>query len=313
MNKVVVTGGAGFIGSHLCQELIQRGKQLVIMDDLSTGKKENIETLIGDRVDFVKGSVTDLPLLNKLFEAIDCVFHLAAIPSVPRSLENPLVSHQTNATGTLNVLLAAKDKAVRKVVYASSCAVYGEAKASPVTENVLPSPQSPYAVTKLVGEYYCQVFQQVYNLPTVCLRYFNVYGPRQDLSSQYAAVIPKFISRLLEGKPPIILGDGEQTRDFIFVQDVVAATILAAQDNITGIFNIGTGKGVTIKELAQLISDIMGKDIKPIHQERKPGDIRHSVADISKVRAFGFEPKYRLRQGLEETIGGLSGSSSATR
>ncbi|TRZ94582.1 MAG: SDR family oxidoreductase [Dehalococcoidia bacterium] len=301
-NKVLITGGAGFIGSNLCQELAERGKHVIILDDLSTGKKENIEELIGNKVEFVQGSVTDLPLLNKLFQNIDCVFHQAAIPSVPRSLENPLASNHANITGTLNVLLAAKDKKVKKVVYASSCAVYGETKVVPVTEDIPPNPQSPYAVTKLAGEYYCRVFEQVYGLPTVCLRYFNVYGLRQDPSSQYAAVIPKFISSLLEDEPPVIFGDGDQTRDFIFVDDAVAANILAAESNITGIFNIGTGQKVTINELAQVISNIMGKDIVPIHREPRPGDVKHSLAGISRARAFGYNARYSLEEGLRETI-----------
>ena len=300
--RVLVTGGAGFIGSNLCQELAERGKHVIILDDLSTGKKGNIEALRGDKVEFVEGSVTDPPLLNKLFQGVDCVFHLAAIPSVPRSIENPLASHHTNITGTLNVLLAARDNKVRKVIYASSCAVYGETKVVPVTEDIPPNPQSPYAVTKLAGEYYCRGFEQVYGLPTVCLRYFNVYGPRQDPSSQYAAVIPKFISSLLEDEPPIIFGDGDQTRDFIFVDDAVAANILAAESNITGIFNIGTGQKVTINELAQVISSIMGKDIEPIHREPRSGDIKHSLAGISRARAFGSEPQYSLPEGLEKTI-----------
>jgi UDP-glucose 4-epimerase len=305
MYKVVVTGGAGFIGSHLCYELAQRGNQVIILDDLSTGKKANTEELIGNKVEFVQGSITDLPLLQELFRDVDYIFHLAAIPSIPRSLENPLASHNANITGTLNVLLAARDNKVRKVIYASSSSVYGDTPTLPKTEDMLPNPQSPYAVTKLAGEYYCRVFDQVYNLPTVCLRHFNVYGPRQDPSSQYAAVIPRFISRLIEGKPPIIFGDGEQTRDFTFVKDAVAANILAAESNSTGVFNIGAGKRVTVNELAQLIGSIMGKSIKPIHQEPRPGDIRHSLASISKAATFGYCPKYNLQQGLEETIVGF--------
>jgi UDP-glucose 4-epimerase len=305
MYKVVVTGGAGFIGSNLCQKLTKRGNHVVILDDLSTSKEENIKELVGGKVEFIQGSITDLPLLKELFRNVDYVFHLASIPSVPRSLENPLASHNANITGTLNVLLAARDNEVKKVVYASSSSVYGDTPTLPKTEDMLPKPESPYAVTKLAGEYYCRVFEQVYNLPTVCLRYFNVYGPKQDPGSQYAAVIPRFVSRLIEGKPPIIFGDGEQTRDFTFVGDAVAATILAAEGRITGVFNVGTGKRVTINELTQLIGNIMGKNIKPIHQEPRPGDVRHSLADISKARGFGFKPQYSLRQGLKETIQGL--------
>ena len=301
-SKVLVTGGAGFIGSNLCRELANRDNHVIILDDLYTGKKENIEVLIGDKVDFIQGSVTDLPLLQELFRKIDFVFHLAAIPSVPRSLENPLASHHANITGTLNVLLAARDNKVRKVIYASSSSVYGDTPTLPKTEDMPPNPQSPYAITKLAGEYYCQVFEQVYNLPTACLRYFNVYGPRQDPSSQYAAVIPRFISKLLKDEPPIIFGDGDQTRDFTFVEDAIAVSILAAEGNAGGVFNVGTGKRVSVNELARLIRSIMGKDIEPIHQEPRPGDVKHSLADIGKAQAIGYYPKYDLELGLKKTI-----------
>jgi len=298
----LVTGGAGFIGSNLCRELANRDNHVIILDDLYTGKKENIEALIGDKVDFIQGSVTDLTLLQELFRKIDFVFHLAAIPSVPRSLENPLASHHANITGTLNVLLAARDNKVRKVIYASSSSVYGDTPTLPKTEDMPPNPQSPYAITKLAGEYYCQVFEQVYNLPTACLRYFNVYGPRQDPSSQYAAVIPRFISKLLKDEPPIIFGDGDQTRDFTFVEDAIAVSILAAEGNAGGVFNVGTGKRVSVNELARLIRSIMGKDIEPIHQEPRPGDVKHSLADIGKAQAIGYYPKYDLELGLKKTI-----------
>lgn len=303
MKKVVVTGGAGFIGSHLAEELVKQDYQVVILDNLSTGSKENIQsTLAQSNAQFIRGSVTNLSLLNKLFQGVDYVFHLAAIPSVPRSIENPLASHDVNMTGTLNVLLAAKGNKVRKVIYASSSSVYGDTPTLPKKEDMLPNPQSPYAVTKLAAEYYCQVFHEVYSLNTVCLRYFNVYGPRQDPNSQYAAVIPIFIKRLSEGKPPIIFGDGEQTRDFTFVEDAVEANIKAAESDATGVFNIGTGNKVTINELAKLVTRLMGKDIKPIYQETRPGDIKDSLADISKASKFGYNPKYNLKGGLRETI-----------
>ena len=222
MGKVVVTGGAGFIGSHLAEELSKRGHKVAILDNLFTGKRENVEPLLKEgKVEFIQGSITDSPLLYKLFQDVSYVFHEAAIPSVPRSVENPQAAHEANITGTLNVLLAAKDTGVKKVIYASSSSVYGDTPTLPKKEDMPPNPLSPYAVTKLSGEYYCRVFHRVYGLPTVCLRYFNVYGPRQDPASQYAAVIPRFINRILENKPPIIFGDGEQTRDFTFVKDVV--------------------------------------------------------------------------------------------
>ena len=253
-------------------------------------------------MDFIHGSITDPPLLQKLFQGAHYVFHQAAIPSVPRSIENPLVSHDVNGTGTLNVLLAAKDNGVKKVIYASSSSVYGDTPTLPKKEDMSAKPQSPYAVAKLAGEYYCQVFRQVYQLPTVCLRYFNVHGPRQDPESQYAAVIPSFLKRVLQGNPPIIFGDGEQTRDFSFVTDAVEANILAAESDAAGIFNIGSGEAISINDLARLIVRLVGNEVEPVYQPPRPGDIRHSLADISRAREFGYKPKHGLEEGLKETI-----------
>jgi UDP-glucose 4-epimerase len=302
--KTIVTGGAGFIGSHLSQELVRRGYQVVILDNLSTGRISNIEPLLGNRnVELVKGSITNLPLLRKLFSGADYVFHQAAVPSVPRSIKNPKASHNVNITGTLNVLLAAKDNNIKKVVYASSSSIYGDTPTLPKVEDMIPKPLSPYAVTKLAGEYYCKVFQEIYGLNTVCLRYFNVYGPRQDPNSPYAAVIPLFITNAMEGKPPIIFGDGEQTRDFTFVKDVAEANILAAESQATGIFNIGGAKKVTINHLVELIIRLVGNgSIKPDYKAPRPGDILHSLADISKAMAFGYYPKCNLEEGLKATL-----------
>lgn len=303
MKKVVVTGGAGFIGSHLSDKLAESDYQVIILDDLSTGKMENIELLIKrDNVKFVKGSITDLTMLKEVLHGVQYVFHLAAIASVPRSISDPQLSHEVNTSGTLRVLLAAKDSGVSKVIYSSSSAVYGDTPTLPQREDMPPSPQSPYAVSKLTGEYYCRVFQQVYSLPAVCLRYFNVYGPRQDPDSQYAAVIPKFIKMISQGRPPVIYGDGSQTRDFIFVKDAVAANILAAESESTGVFNIGAGNSISISELALLITRLMGSNLTLVHKPARPGDIMHSLADISQAEAFGFRPKYILAKGLEETI-----------
>ena len=303
MKKVVVTGGAGFIGSHLTQELIKRGSYVVIVDDLSTGNLNNVESVLRKgEADFIQGTVTDLALLQKAFDRAEYVFHQAAIPSVPRSIEYPLASHEANITGTLNVLLAARDAGIKKVVYASSSSVYGDTPTLPKKEEMIPRPQSPYAVTKLAGEYYCQTFQDVYALPTACLRYFNVYGPRQDPNSQYAAVVPKFIQRIAQGIPPMIFGDGEQTRDFTFIGDVVEANILAAESDATGVFNIGRGERITVRELAGLTVSIMGRDMKPVHHEPRPGDVRHSLADITRAMGFGYSPAYDVQRGLKETI-----------
>jgi len=303
MKKVVVTGGAGFIGSHLAEKLTKQDYHVIILDDLSTGKMENIEALVKkDNVDFIQDSVTRLPLLNKLFRDVHYVFHLAAIPSVLRSIENPQASHEVNVNGTLNVLLAARENEVKKVIYASSSSVYGDTPTLPKSEDMMPRPLSPYAVTKLTGEYYCQVFSEVYKLSTVCLRYFNVYGARQDPYSQYASVIPIFIKRIFEGNPPIIFGDGKQTRDFTFVRDAVEATILAAEGNTQGIFNIARGESITINQLTELVIELIGNNVNPVHEEPRPGDIRHSLADISQSRILGYEPKYGLKDGLSEII-----------
>jgi UDP-glucose 4-epimerase len=306
MAKAIVTGGAGFIGSHLAEGLTGRGYQVVILDDLSTGKMDNIKGLLDkNSVTFVQGSIAELPLLRKLFDKADCVFHQAAISSVQKSIEDPLTTSEANATGTLNVLLAARDSSVKKVICASSAAVYGDISTPLQKEDMLPNPQSPYAATKLAGEYYCQAFQAVYGIPAVSLRYFNVYGPKQDPNSDYAAVIPRFTKRVSEGKSLIIFGNGKQTRDFVFVSDVVQANILAAESDATGIFNIARGQRASINELASLVISVMNKDVGIIHKEPRPGDIKHSLADISKARSFGYEPQYGLEQGLRKTTGAL--------
>ena len=306
MMKVVVTGGAGFIGSHLAGELTRRGYHVIILDNLSTGRVENLKNLSGnENIQFIQGSIDDLSLLNKLFRGVIYVFHQAAIPSVPRSIANPLVSHESNLTGTLKILLAAKDNGIKKVVYASSSSVYGDTPTLPKKEDMIPNPKSPYAITKLGGEYYCQVFHQVYGLSTICLRYFNVYGPKQNPNSEYAAAIPRFISNVLQKNPPTIFGDGEQTRDFTFIKDVVEANILAAESDVTGVFNIGTGQSTSINGLVDLIISLTRINIIPVHEKQRIGDIKDSLADISKSTVFGYKQKYNLEQGLRETIFGM--------
>ena len=301
--NVVITGGAGFIGSNIARALAA-DNDVTVIDDLSTGNLENIKDLVDNQsITFVEGSITDLDLLNKTFKNVDYVFHEAAIPSVPRSIKDPIKSNYTNVNGTLNVLVAARDSGVEKVVYASSSSVYGDTPVLPKKEEMTPSPLSPYAVSKLVGEYYCRVFTEVYGLPAVSLRYFNVYGPWQDPSSEYAAVIPNFISRVLNCKSPIVFGDGKQTRDFTFVRDVVNANTFAVKGKTCGVFNIASGKRISINELAQLVMKITGTNIDVVYADSRPGDIMHSLADISKAKEkFGYESKFDLKEGLEETL-----------
>ena len=297
--KAIITGGAGFIGSNLA-EVLSRDNEVIIVDDLSTGNDANIRGL---EIELVKGSVTDLDLLRKIFKGADYVFHQAAIPSVPRSIKDPVSTNEANVTGTLKVLIAARDCGVKKVIFASSSSAYGDTPELPKREDMNPNPLSPYAVTKLIGEYYCNVFDEVYDLKTVALRYFNVYGPKQDPYSDYAAVIPKFIKRIQEGKPPIIYGDGTQTRDFTSVDDVVSANILAAESDAKGVYNVATGKRITINELASVIMAIMGRDLDPIHEKPREGDVLHSLGDITKAKKdFGYAPGDKLEANLKETV-----------
>lgn len=302
--KAIVTGGAGFIGSHIAEGLINEGCCVTVIDNLSTGRMSNIAHLPQNKqLQFIEGSVTDRQLLQKAFKGGEVVFHQAAIPSVPRSISDPISIHEANATGTLNVLATAKDEGIKKVIYASSSSVYGDSPALPKREDMTTNPLSPYAVSKLTGEHYCCVFNQVYGLAIACLRYFNVYGPRQDPNSEYAAVIPRFISAVLAGKPPIIYGDGEKTRDFTFVQDVVTANIMASNNDATGVFNIGGGQRIDITDLAHLIIKLMGReDIRPIYENERTGDIKHSLADITKSKTFGYSPSFSLSDGLQLTI-----------
>jgi UDP-glucose 4-epimerase len=295
--KLVITGGAGFIGSNLAEALAGES-EIVLIDDLSSGKQEN---LLGIDAKLVKGSVLDLDLLKSAFQDVDCVFHEAAIASVQRSIQDPIWTGRVGTEGTLNVLVAARDCGVRKVVFASSAAVYGDSPQLPKREQMCPDPKSPYAVSKLAGEHHCMVFQELYGLETMVLRYFNVFGPRQDPSSEYSGVISRFISALARGKQPVIFGDGEQTRDFVYVKDVVRANILASRSG-RGIFNIAGGRRTSLKELAFLIGKILERDVQPVHKDPRPGDIRDSLADISRAMDIGYKPKTSLEDGLAETI-----------
>lgn len=300
--KVVITGGAGFIGSSLACALAVDNR-VTIIDDLSTGKAKNMAELIDkENVTFIEASIVDQHLLTDAFRGVDFVFHQAALASVPRSIEDPLLTNEVNITGTLNVLIAARNNNIKKVIFASSFSVYGDTPTLPKVETMIPNPQSPYAVTKLVGEYYSHIFHKIYEVPTICLRYSNVYGPGQNPNSEYAAVIPRFISTMLHNKPPIIYGDGNQTRDFTFVQDVIQANIIAAESDATSAVNIGTGCKTSINGLVEAIAKIMGRNLQSIHREPRAGDIRDSQADISRAKAIGYEPHFNLEGGLRETV-----------
>ncbi len=302
----VVTGGAGFIGSHLTEALLRDGHTVRVIDNLVTGKRENLAFgATGDRLAFHEVSVTDLDALRPLFEGVDCVFHQAALPSVPRSIAEPLETHAQCATGTLNVLLAAKDAGVRRVVYAASSSAYGDIEGEYKDETMPPRPISPYGVAKLTGEYYCQVFSTVYGLETVALRYFNVFGARQDPLSQYAAVIPLFITAMLRGERPTIFGDGTQSRDFTYIDNVVHGNLLASQapDAVGQVINLATGGRVTLLELVDKINALLGISIAPIHAPERPGDIKHSRAAVERARdLLDFAPIVDFDTGLARTL-----------
>lgn len=301
----LVTGGAGFIGSHIASGLIANGARVRILDDLSTGHRENIEEIGGD-VDFIQGSVADDDLLGKALEGVELVFHEAAIPSVPRSVEAPRQTHIASVDGTFSLLVAARDKGVRRVVYAASSSAYGDQPTLPKSEEMLPDPLSPYAVAKLVGEYYCRVFTRCYGLETVSLRYFNVFGPRQDPGSQYSGVVSRFISSLLSGERPVIYGDGEQSRDFTYIDNVVAANLnAAATKEASGkVINVANGERITLNQLLAELKELTGhQDVTAEYLEPRVGDVRHSLADISMAREFlGYESKVDLTEGLQRTI-----------
>ncbi|HIJ07361.1 MAG: NAD-dependent epimerase/dehydratase [Methanomicrobiales archaeon 53_19] len=301
--RYLITGGAGFIGSNLADHLAE-DHDITIIDNFATGRSANVADLREHKnVTFIEGSITDLELMQEITRGVDGIFHQAAIPSVPRSVKDPLTTNEANITGTLVLLQAAQENGVRKVVTASSSSVYGDTPTLPKEEGMSPNPLSPYAVSKLADEYYGKVFYELYGIQTVFLRYFNIFGPRQDPASEYAAVIPKFITRLLDGKPPIIYGDGGQTRDFTFIRDVIQANEKAMESEATGIYNIACGKRISLNELADILMEIIGTQAEPIYEPLREGDIRDSLADISRARAaFGYEPAFTLEEGLKETV-----------
>lgn len=302
--KYLVTGGAGFIGSHIVDTLSECGHDVIILDNFFSGRKENISHLKGNKkIDFVKGSITDPATLKTVCESVDGIFHEAAIASVARSVNDPVATNEANVTGTLNILVAARDVGVKKVVFASSSSVYGDTPALPKKESMCPCPKSPYAISKHAGEEYLRIFSELYGLKTLSFRYFNVFGPRQDPKSDYAAVIPKFITRILSHERPVIYGDGTQTRDFTYVKDVAEANLQAMGSMAEGVYNIAYGQQIDLNSLADLIMNITGIRTTPIYEPPRPGDIHDSLADSSRARdTFGYNPRYTVKTGLQETI-----------
>lgn len=305
-SRILVTGGAGFIGSHLVDRLIKCDAEVTVIDNLDTGNMENIaQHEQSSNFHFVKGDICNFNLVKNLVKDVDAVFNLAAIASVQCSIENPLLINEVNVQGALNLLKASRDSGVKRFIQVSSAAVYGDASTLPVREDFNLKPLSPYAVSKLAAENYAKVFQQIYKLETVCLRYFNVYGPRQA-NNDYSGVITIFANSIMDNRPPTIFGDGEQTRDFVFVEDVVSANMLALTEKKADgeIFNIATGKATTINKIVQVLLEIMDKKkLKPVHQEPKEGDIRHSYGSIDKARSLlGYEPTFSLEKGLKEIV-----------
>lgn len=305
MSRYLVTGGAGFIGSHLSRELVTRGHEVVVLDNLSTGSRENLSDVI-DSLEFHEGSITDIETVMECCRGVDCVFHQAALPSVPRSVADPLTSDEHNIGGTLRVFWGAHQQGVRRVVYAASSSIYGDTEELPKHEGMQPRPMSPYAVNKRVSELYGAVFNNLYGLSTIGLRYFNVFGPRQDPNSQYAAVVPKFITSFLEDRPPIIHGDGLQSRDFTYIENVVEANIAAcnARPEAGGrSYNIALGGRITVKDLCLRIRELVGTVVEPDYDESRPGDVKHSQADVALAREYlGYEGSVDLDEGLTRTV-----------
>jgi len=304
MSLCLVTGGAGFIGGHIVRRLLEMGHEVRVLDNFSTGRRENLDE-IASQIELVEGDICDQATAERCVKGVDGVFHLAARASVPRSVEFPAESNHANVTGTLTMLIAARDAGVRRFVYSASSAAYGETPELPKIETMAPQPLSPYAVSKLAAEQYCTCFSHVYGLETVSLRYFNVFGPRQDPNSAYAAVIPAFVSHMVRGEPPTIFGDGEQSRDFCFVENVVNANMLAfGAEKLAGeTVNIACAERTTLNQIIELINGHLGTGIKPVYTEPRPGDVRHSLASIDAAkRVIGYQPATFFAEGLERSI-----------
>ena len=304
MTKFLVTGGAGFIGSNICKELISQGCFVRVVDNLLTGKKSNLASII-DKIDFIQADMGDAEIAQSATKDIDVVLHQGALASVPRSVDDPAATHRHCVDATFTLLLAARDAGIKRFVYAASSAAYGDTPTLPKVETMTPMPLSPYAAAKLVGEYYCSVFYQVFGLETISLRYFNVFGPHQDPASQYAAAIPAFVTAILKDEPPTIYGDGEQSRDFTYIDNVVEANLLAAKAEHTAgeVINIACGEAVTVNEIIALINELVGKNIKPNYTDPRPGDVKHSLADITLAeKLIDYKTKVPFKQGLQLAI-----------
>ena len=304
MSEYLITGGAGFIGSNFVEALVKRGKKVRVLDNFSTGKRENISSFLNN-IELIEGDIRDFNTCLEAVESVNYVIHQAALVSVPQSIEDPIQAHEINIDGTFNLLVASRDAGVKGFVFASSAAVYGDIPELPKKESMEAKPHSPYALSKVLGEMYCKLFSRIYGLSTVCFRYFNIFGPRQDPLSHYAAVIPNFIMRMLTGEAPTIFGDGGQSRDFLHVSDLINAVFKSLEiEGLSGeTINIASGSGITINELYNHINTILNTNVEPIHDEPRPGDILHSLSDITKAqKMLKFEPLLTFEEGLKNTI-----------
>jgi UDP-glucose 4-epimerase len=304
MEKFLVTGGAGFIGSNICKKLVSQDAFVRVVDNLLTGEKSNLADIL-DKIEFIEADMGDESVAHSAMKDIDVVLHQGALPSVPKSIDDPAATHKHCLEATFTLLLAARDAGVKRFVYAASSSVYGDAPTLPKVETMPPNPLSPYAVAKVAGEYYCSVFYQVFGLETISLRYFNVFGPHQDPTSQYAAAIPAFVTAILKGQPPTVFGDGEQTRDFTYIDNVVDANLLAARaKHVKGqVLNVACGQAVTVNEIIDVINQLTSKNIKPIYTDPRSGDIKHSLADITRAeKLISYKPAIQFKQGLRLAI-----------
>lgn len=306
MAKVLVTGGGGFIGSNLTEALLKMGHEVRVLDNFSTGKRENLNfDEVYPFLEIMEGDISHPSICQQAVQGVEYVFHQAALPSVQRSVEDPLITHLVNATGTLNLLIASRDEGVKRFIYASSSSIYGDTPTLPKKEDMPPNPLSPYALQKYIGEEYCRLFYQLYGFETISLRYFNIFGPKQDPSSIYSAVIPKFIHALLHGYPPTIYGDGEQSRDFTYIENVIHANLLAMEMEHTSgeVLNIACGKQVSLNQLLRFLQEIIDMKIPPRHEEPRKGDVRHSLADIHRASmVLNYKPQVDIQEGLRRTV-----------